>query len=175
MLSGDSGEKIPEIYAGVVRRHPARIRAIYIRSVNPEKNFGDRKTGNRSREDRLPAAGAAPEAEPAATHAAAEGLIQASSCAVRAEKVWRGASEARGVERRAEVVALPLLAAEAEQALELGRRLHAPRRPPRYRLEASAVTARTMAASAPESIACRNERSIFSLSMGRVLRYARLE
>jgi len=33
-----------------------------------------------------------------------------------------------------------------------------------------------MAASAVcESIACRNERSIFSLSMGRVLRYARLE
>ena len=35
ILIGDSGEQDPEIYAQIVRRHPQRIRAIYIRSVDP--------------------------------------------------------------------------------------------------------------------------------------------
>jgi phosphatidate phosphatase APP1 len=34
VLIGDSGEQDPEIYAGIVRRHPERIRAIYIRSID---------------------------------------------------------------------------------------------------------------------------------------------
>ncbi len=89
VLIGDSGEKDPEIYAGVVRRHPERIRAIYIRSVNPDpRRIGAiealikevAKTGCQLV--------LAPEAEPAAAHAAAEGLIQASELRkVRAEKV----------------------------------------------------------------------------------------
>lgn len=89
VLSGDSGEKDPEIYAGVVRRHPERIRAIYIRSVNPDpRRIGAiealikevAKTGCQLV--------LAPEAEPAAAHAAADGLIQASELRkVRAEKV----------------------------------------------------------------------------------------
>ncbi|HSL00301.1 MAG TPA: phosphatase domain-containing protein [Rubrobacteraceae bacterium] len=33
VLIGDSGEKDPEIYAQIVREHPGRIRAIYIRDV----------------------------------------------------------------------------------------------------------------------------------------------
>ena len=37
MLSGDSGEQDPEIYADIVRRFPERIRAIYIRSVNKKR------------------------------------------------------------------------------------------------------------------------------------------
>src|SRR4030095_16712537 len=37
VLSVDSGEQDPEIYAGIVRRFPDRIRAIYIRSVNTKR------------------------------------------------------------------------------------------------------------------------------------------
>jgi phosphatidate phosphatase APP1 len=39
LLIGDSGEQDPEIYAEVARRHPQRVRAIYIRSVHrsPER------------------------------------------------------------------------------------------------------------------------------------------
>jgi phosphatidate phosphatase APP1 len=86
VLSGDSGEQDPEIYAEIVRRFPKRIRAIYIRSVNLK----------RVKEiERLAAELAktgtqlilAPEAETAAAHAAAEGLIQASDLrAVRSER-----------------------------------------------------------------------------------------
>jgi len=77
VLIGDSGEHDPEIYAGIVQRFPGRIRAIYIRAVNRRRI--------------AEVAGCplvvAPEAEPAALHAAASGLIQASDlCAVRAEK-----------------------------------------------------------------------------------------
>ena len=86
ILIGDSGEQDPEIYAAIVRRFPRRIRAIYIRSVNP---------GRVGEIEKLAAAIAktgcqlvlAPEAGPAAAHAAAEGLIQASELrAVRAEE-----------------------------------------------------------------------------------------
>jgi phosphatidate phosphatase APP1 len=87
VLSGDSGEQDPEIYAGIVRRFPERIRAIYIRSVDL-KRVG--------KIERLAAEVAktgcqlilAPEAEAAAAHAAAEGLIQASELrAVRSERL----------------------------------------------------------------------------------------
>lgn len=37
ILIGDSGQKDPEIYLEVVRRHPGRIRAVYIRDVSKEK------------------------------------------------------------------------------------------------------------------------------------------
>jgi phosphatidate phosphatase APP1 len=36
ILVGDSGEQDPEIYREVVRRHPDRVCAIYIRSVDPD-------------------------------------------------------------------------------------------------------------------------------------------
>ena len=86
VLSGDSGEQDPEIYADIVRRYPDRIRAIYIRSVNLKRvNEIERlaaevaKTGTQLI--------LAPEAETAAAHAAAEGLIQASDLrAVRSER-----------------------------------------------------------------------------------------
>jgi phosphatidate phosphatase APP1 len=86
VLSGDSGEQDPEIYADVVRRHPDRILAIYIRSV---------KLKRVKEIERLAAEVAktgtqlilAPEAETAAAHAAAEGLTQASDLrAVRSER-----------------------------------------------------------------------------------------
>jgi len=87
ILSGDSGEQDPEIYADIVRRFPARVLAIYIRSVNTKRI---------SEIQKLAAAVAktgcqlilAPEAEAAAVHAAAEGLIQASELrAVRSERL----------------------------------------------------------------------------------------
>ncbi len=86
VLIGDSGEKDPAIYAGVVRRHPKRIRAIYIRSVDPKRIV---QIENLARE--VAKTGCqlvlAAEAELAAAHAAAEGLIQASELRkVRAEK-----------------------------------------------------------------------------------------
>lgn len=36
VLIGDSGERDPEIYAEIVRRHPGRVRAIYIRNVTQD-------------------------------------------------------------------------------------------------------------------------------------------
>ncbi|MDH3701229.1 MAG: App1 family protein [Alphaproteobacteria bacterium] len=36
ILIGDSGEQDPEIYGAIARRHPDRIRHIYIRTVTPE-------------------------------------------------------------------------------------------------------------------------------------------
>jgi phosphatidate phosphatase APP1 len=87
VLIGDSGEADPEIYAGVVRRHPARVRAIYIRSVDPDPR-------------RIAAIGRLSQAVAktgcqlvlvqdslaAAAHAAGEGLIQPSDLlAVRAD------------------------------------------------------------------------------------------
>jgi phosphatidate phosphatase APP1 len=86
VLSGDSGEQDPEIYADIMRRFPARIRAIYIRSVN-KKRVSEivqlaaevAKTGCQLV--------LAEEAEAAAVHAAAEGLIQASDLrAVRSDR-----------------------------------------------------------------------------------------
>ena len=86
ILVGDSGEQDPEIYSAVVQRFPERIRAIYIRCVKA-KRIGDI--------ERLAAEVArtgcqlvlAADCEPAAAHAAAEGLIQPSELrTVRAEK-----------------------------------------------------------------------------------------
>lgn len=79
VLIGDSGEQDPELYAGVLRRHPGRIRAIYIRSVDPAP-------GRMHAIERLAAEVAktgcqlvlAADSELAAAHAAAEGLIQPS-------------------------------------------------------------------------------------------------
>ena len=87
VLSGDSGEQDPEIYADIVHRFPERILAIYIRSVNLQRvdeiahlAAEVAKTGCQLI--------LAPEAETAAAHAAAEGLIQAPDLrAVRSERV----------------------------------------------------------------------------------------
>ena len=86
VLSGDSGEQDPEIYADIVRRFPDRVRAIYIRSVN-------RKRVSEIQELALEVAKTgcqlvlAEDAETAAVHAAADGLIQASDLrAVRSDR-----------------------------------------------------------------------------------------
>jgi phosphatidate phosphatase APP1 len=97
LLIGDSGEQDPEIYADMVRRYPERIRAIYIRSVNPDPT-------RIAAVERLVAEVAktgcqlvlAPDSEFAAAHAAAEGLIQASDLrAVRSEKIAEESSASK--------------------------------------------------------------------------------
>ena len=40
MLIGDSGEKDPEVYADIVRAHPGRILAVYIREVRLDPGDG---------------------------------------------------------------------------------------------------------------------------------------
>jgi phosphatidate phosphatase APP1 len=76
ILIGDSGQQDPEIYREVVHRHPQRIRAIYIRNVNPDPTRIEaidqlieevRPTGTQLL--------LVPDSESAAAHAAAEGLI----------------------------------------------------------------------------------------------------
>ena len=87
VLSGDSGEQDPEIYADIVRRFPDRIRAIYIRSVDPKKIATVGKLAAEVAKTGCQLI-LAPEAEAAAMHAAAEGLIQTSELrAVRSERV----------------------------------------------------------------------------------------
>ena len=88
ILIGDSGESDPEVYRDIVRRHPDRIRVIYIRSVNRspkrlaaiEKLIAEvAKTGCQLV--------LAPDSEHAAAHAAAEGLIAPAELrSVRSEK-----------------------------------------------------------------------------------------
>ena len=88
ILIGDSGEKDPEIYREIVRRHPRRVRVIYIRSVNPDP-------ARIAAIDRL-IEEVAPtgcqlvlvlDSEHAAVHAAGERLIQASDLrAVRSDR-----------------------------------------------------------------------------------------
>jgi len=86
VLIGDSGEHDPEIYADIVHRFPKRIRAVYIRSVDPRRISAIEKLAREIAKTGCQLVLAA-EAEPAAAHAAAEGLIQASDLrAVRAEK-----------------------------------------------------------------------------------------
>lgn len=88
VLIGDSGEHDPEIYAGIVQRHPRRVRAIYIRSVDPSRA---RISSIQKLVEALAPTGCqlvlAPDSEFAAAHAAGEGLIAAAELgSVRADK-----------------------------------------------------------------------------------------
>jgi len=88
VLIGDSGEKDPEIYAEIVRRHPQAVRMIYIRNVNPDPvriEALDRLI------EEVSSTGTqlvlAPDSVFAASHAAAEGLIRVDRLAgVRSDK-----------------------------------------------------------------------------------------
>jgi phosphatidate phosphatase APP1 len=76
ILIGDSGEHDPEIYAGILKRFPERIRVIYIRSI--DRSPARLKAIEKLVEE-VAATGCqlvlAADSEFAATHAAAEGLI----------------------------------------------------------------------------------------------------
>ena len=87
VLSGDSGEQDPEIYADIVRRFPASASARSIsarstRSEFPQSSSWPLEVAKTGCQLVL-----AEEAEAAAVHAAAEGLIQASDLrAVRSDR-----------------------------------------------------------------------------------------
>lgn len=88
VLIGDSGQEDPEIYRELVLRHPQRIKAIYIRNVNPDP---ERIEAIDRLAEEVRTSGAqlvlVPDSEYAATHAAGEGLIAAGAAAeVRADK-----------------------------------------------------------------------------------------
>ena len=88
ILIGDSGEQDPEIYRDVVKAFPDRIRAIYIRNVNPDPSRIEAidKLIEEVRETRSQLI-FAPDTEAAAVHAAAEKLISMDALAeVRSEK-----------------------------------------------------------------------------------------
>jgi phosphatidate phosphatase APP1 len=89
LLIGDSGERDPEVYAEIVRRHPRRIRAIYIRSVDrsPGRVLAVERLVNAVRKTGCQLV-LSQDSEAAAAHAAGEGLIQPSDLrAVRADCV----------------------------------------------------------------------------------------
>ncbi|THC45471.1 App1 family protein [Massilia sp. Mn16-1_5] len=88
VLIGDSGEKDPEIYAEIVRRHPKQVRMIYIRNVNPDPM---RIEALDKLIEEVSSTGTqlflAPDSVFAASHAAAEGLIAVDRLAsVRSDK-----------------------------------------------------------------------------------------
>ncbi|MFC5510031.1 App1 family protein [Massilia jejuensis] len=88
VLIGDSGEKDPEIYTEIVRRHPQQVRMIYIRNVNPDPARIDALD---SLIEEVSTTGTqlvlAPDSVFAAAHAAAEGLIGVDRlAAVRSDK-----------------------------------------------------------------------------------------
>jgi phosphatidate phosphatase APP1 len=78
VLVGDSGQKDPEIYREIVRRHPGRIEAIYIRDVSMDIRDHEiqamaTEVAKEGVEMML-----VPDTVAAATHAAARGLIDPS-------------------------------------------------------------------------------------------------
>ncbi len=77
VLVGDSGQHDPEIYAEVVRRHPGRIRAIYIREVRLDPGDGRVEAVTDDWDGDVPFVLAADSAV-VAVHAAGLGLISAS-------------------------------------------------------------------------------------------------
>jgi len=88
VLIGDSGERDPEIYAEILRRHPQSVKVIYIRNVNPDPA---RIEALDLLAERVAASGAqlvlTSDSAAAAAHAVSEGLIAAEAlAAVREEK-----------------------------------------------------------------------------------------
>ena len=77
VLIGDSGEQDPEIYSEIVRRHPRRIRVIYIRAIDPDSArlaaIGELAAQVRRTDCQLVLA---PDTAYASAHAAGEGLIR---------------------------------------------------------------------------------------------------
>jgi phosphatidate phosphatase APP1 len=88
VLIGDSGEQDPEIYRQIVEKYPNRIRAVYIRDVNPNP---ERVAAIDKLILEITEIGSqlvfAPDSEFAARHAVAEGLITADELEnIRVEK-----------------------------------------------------------------------------------------
>jgi phosphatidate phosphatase APP1 len=80
ILVGDSGQEDPEIYSGIVKTHPGRILAVYIRNVRPHP---ERVAAIRRLAEEVVAAGSslvlADDTLAAARHAAEHGWIDAAA------------------------------------------------------------------------------------------------
>jgi phosphatidate phosphatase APP1 len=74
VLIGDSGEKDAEIYADIVRRHPGRVLAVYIREVRLDPGDGRVETAWGTPSDVVPFVLAA-DSDAVRRHAAATGLL----------------------------------------------------------------------------------------------------
>ncbi len=75
VLIGDSGEQDPQIYADVVRAHPGRIRAVYIREVRLDPGDGRVEQVTDAWADDVPFVLAA-DSEAVRRHAASIGLLR---------------------------------------------------------------------------------------------------
>ncbi|RAK70002.1 App1 family protein [Hymenobacter edaphi] len=87
VLIGDSGQEDANIYREVVRRHPGRVLAIYIRDVNlPERTVMVQRVAEELRNDKVEML-LVKDTVHAAEHAAATGLVYVEAVpAVEAEK-----------------------------------------------------------------------------------------
>lgn len=87
ILVGDSGEQDPEIYTEVVRRHPRRVMAVYIRSVDTSApRLAAIDTLTATVRDSGAQLVLVPDSHFAAVHAAGAGWIRtAALAAVRAD------------------------------------------------------------------------------------------
>ena len=96
LLIGDSGQEDPEIYREVVRRHPGRIQAVYIRRVRRDV---DRDRAVALLADEVHAAGSellvTDDARGAARHAAERGWIAAEAVNVIDRAATKGAARPR--------------------------------------------------------------------------------
>ena len=99
ILIGDSGQKDPEIYRDVVRRHPGRVLAIYIRDVSRRRrDRAVRALGDAASDEGVPLHLVADTAE-AAEHAAASGFITPGAVAAVRQDRDRDAAAPTEVER----------------------------------------------------------------------------
>src|SRR5690606_1902175 len=75
VLIGDSGQEDPEIYREAVRRHPGRVKAVYIRDVTPGARDADVRAITEERAGEGVEMVLVRDTVEAARHAAARGLI----------------------------------------------------------------------------------------------------
>ncbi|HEX6105768.1 MAG TPA: phosphatase domain-containing protein [Gemmatimonadales bacterium] len=98
ILVGDSGQEDPEIYRAVVRDHPGRILAVYIRNVRPHP---ERVAAVRRLAEEIVADGStlvlADDTLAAARHAAEHGWIDPAALDAVAGETREGGSAAAGV------------------------------------------------------------------------------
>lgn len=80
VLIGDSGQHDPEVYAEVVRRHPRRVVAVYVREVRLDPGDGRVEAVSDTWDHEVPFV-LAPDSSAVAAHAASLGLITVPAAA----------------------------------------------------------------------------------------------
>jgi phosphatidate phosphatase APP1 len=88
ILIGDSGQRDPEIYAEVIRKHPGRVRAVYIRDVSVDTRRAAIEALITAAKTQQVDMLLVPDTAVAAEHAAEQGLIAHTALPdIRAEKI----------------------------------------------------------------------------------------